>query len=139
MMKNCLIVFACPHVYSWEKEVIKKYEIIYNVEYLFADQIFYKGGSFQLIKEINEIIFLKNIEIVVFDTDFLPFIDSNIIQMTNSKTYKILLTFDNIVHGNLNLINGSKCNLVIAYDPLEVLIFRKYNIRSKYKSGRTSK
>ena len=132
MMKNCLIVFACPHVYSWEKEVIKKFKIIYNVEYLFADQIFYKGGSFQLIKEINKIIFLKNIEIVVFDTDFLPFIDSNIIQMTNSKTYKILLTFDNIVHGNLNLINGSKCNLVIAYDPLEVLIFRKYNISSHF-------
>ena len=36
MMKNCLIVFACPHVYSWEKEVIKKFEIIYNVEYLFS-------------------------------------------------------------------------------------------------------
>jgi hypothetical protein len=65
------------------KVFFKKFEIIYNVEYLFADQIFYKGGSFQLIKEINEIIFLKNIEIVVFDTDFLPFIDSNIIQMTN--------------------------------------------------------
>lgn len=132
MKKNCLIVFACPHIYSWEKEVIKKFEIIYNVEHLFADQIFNIGGSTLLIKKINEFISIKNIEIVVYDIDFLPFIDSNVIQKTGINSYKILLTFDNQVHGNLNIINGSKCNLVLAYDPLEVLIFRRYNINSLF-------
>jgi hypothetical protein len=126
------MVFACPHVYNWEKEVIKKFEIIYKVEFIFADQIFEIGGSSLIIKKINDTIAEKRIDIVLFDTDFLPYIDSNIIQKVNKKVYKILLTFDNIVHGNLNLINGSFCNLVLVYDPLEVLIFRKYNINSLF-------
>jgi len=132
MKKNCLIIFACPHIYSWEKEVITKFEIIYNVRFLFANKIFNKGGSTLLIKQINDEIALSKIDLVIFDTDYLPYIDSNIIEKVKSSSFKILLTFDNITHGNLNLINASKCNLVLAYDPLEVLLFRKYGINSLF-------
>jgi hypothetical protein len=130
MNKKCLIIFSVPHIYNWEKEVIKKFEIIYSVEFIFANQIYKSGGSSLLISRVNEILKLKNIEIVVFDTDFLPFIDANIINKINSNVYKILITFDNIVHGNLNLINGSYCDLVLTYDPLDVLKFRENNIKS---------
>jgi len=132
MKKNCLIIFACPHIYSWENDIIKKFKIIYNVEYLFANQLFNIGGTLFLIKKINEIISEKEIDILVFDTDFLPYVDSNVIQKTNKNCYKILISFDNIVHDNLNLIHGSNCNLTLAYDPLEVLIIRKYNINSLF-------
>jgi hypothetical protein len=132
MKKKCLIVFSIPHIYNWEKVVIKKFEIIYNVEFLFANEIFNSGGSYLLKKKINEILSLKNIDVVVFDTDFLPFVDANIIDSIPSNVYKILITFDNIVHSTLNLISGSFCDLVLTYDPLDVLKFRENNIKSLF-------
>lgn len=121
-----------PHIYHWENEVIKKFEIVYDVEYFFANQTYLNGGSNALIDKINKLILSSNIEIVVFDTDFIPFIDANIIQSVNSNVFKILVTFDNIAHGVLNLINGSYCDLVLTYDPLDVLKFRENNINALF-------
>ena len=130
--KKCLIVFSIPHIYSWEKEVVKKFELIYDVEFIFANKIFNSGGSSLLINKVNEIILYNNIDTIVFDTDFLPFIDANIINSISSNVYKILITFDNIAHGTLNLISGSFCDLVLTYDPLDVLKFRENNIKSLF-------
>lgn len=130
--KKCLIIFAHPHIHSWENEIINKFKIIYNVEFRFADEIFRSGGSMFLINKINEIISKLKIDIVIFDTDFSPYIDSNVINLVDSSVYKILITFDNIVHGNLNFINGSCCDLVLTYDPLDVFKFREKNIKALF-------
>jgi hypothetical protein len=130
--KNCLIIFALPHVHNWENDIINKFNLIYEVKYIFADKYFNKGGTENLIKVCNEIITNEKIDVVVFDTDFAPYIDANVIKSCNKNIFKILLTFDNIVHNNLNLINASNCNLVLTGDPIDVLKLKEYNLNSMY-------
>ena len=139
MKKKCLIIFSLPHVHNWELEIIGKFSIIFDIKYVFANQLFQQGGSQFIIEHCNKIITEENIEIVVFDTDFTPFIDANIIKNINHKTYKILITLDNIVHDTLNVVNGSYCNLVLTCDPIDVLKFNEYNIESHYFTIEASK
>jgi hypothetical protein len=130
--KNCLIIFALPHVHNWENDIINKFNLLYEVKYIFADQYFNKGGTENLIKVCNDIIKNEKIDIIIFDTDFAPYIDANVIKSFTKSIFKILLTFDNIVHSNLNLINASNCNLVLTGDPIDVLKLKEYNLNSMY-------
>jgi hypothetical protein len=130
--KNCFIIFAFPHVHNWENDIINKFSLIYEVKYIYADHCFNKGGTEYLIKVSNEIIINEKIDVIVFDTDFAPYIDANVIKSFSKSIFKILLTFDNIVHSNLNLINASYCNLVLTADPIDVLKLKEYNLNSMY-------
>jgi hypothetical protein len=130
--KNCLIIFALPHTNNWENDVILKFKILYNVKYIFASSYFKKGGSELLINTINEFVTKEDINIIIFDIDFAPYIDANIIKSIKGNPFKILLTFDNIAHGKLNIIPASNCNLVFTGDPIDVLKFNEFNINSMY-------
>ena len=132
LKKNCLIIFALPHVHNWENDVINKFKLIYEVKFIYAQEYFNQGGTELLIKVFNEIIIIEKINVVVFDTDFAPFIDANVIKNIKSDVIKILLTFDNIAHGKLNIIPASNCNLVLTGDPIDVLKLKEYNINSIY-------
>ena len=132
MKKKCLIIFAIPHVHNWENDVINKFKLLYDVEYVFANELFDKGGTQNIIITCNKIIKNEGIEIVVFDTDFLPFIDSHVIQSISNEVYKVLITYDSIVHDNLNIIHGSNCNLVLTGDSIDVFKLKEYNLNSLY-------
>ena len=69
MKKKCLIIFSLPHVHNWELEIIGKFSIIFDIKYVFANQLFQQGGSQFIIEHCNKIITEENIEIVVFDTE----------------------------------------------------------------------
>ncbi len=132
MKKKCLIIFSLPHVHNWETEIVDKFKIIFDVKYVFANQLFNKGGTQYLIEFCNKMIKDESIEVVIFDTDFTPFVDANVIKKINLNTFKIIISLDNIVHDVLNVIHGSYSNLVLTCDPIDVLKFNEYNIESHF-------
>jgi hypothetical protein len=130
--KNCLIIFALPHVHNWENDIILKFKLCFNVHFIFANKFFYKGGTELLIDSINKIIIKEEVNVVIFDIDFAPYIDANVIKSINPNIIKCIFTFDNIAHGKLNTIPASNCHLVLTGDPIDKIKLNEFNINSMY-------
>ena len=82
-MKNkVLVIFKYPR--AWNIDVVNRFSNYYDTEYLYISD--YKDKNFtEIIKEINDLIQTKNIEIVVFDVDYFKFINFFFIEKINSK------------------------------------------------------
>ena len=82
-MKNkVLIIFKYPHGYL-NQPIIDKFSNYYDTEYIYLND--YKNKNFiGTINDINNLIKLKNIEIVVFDVDYFKFINFFFIEKINN-------------------------------------------------------
>ena len=90
MKKKVLIVFKYPH--RWNNQVIKKFSNYYDTEKLYISDL--KNINFkEVVNKINNLIKLKNIEIVVFDPDYFKIINLFFIQKIKAKK-KIIWTGD---------------------------------------------
>lgn len=128
--KRCLIVFARRS--PWYHLVVKKFTLIYQTHHFFADQIFKDHGSIGIISRVNQLIDAKGIDIVVFDCDFLPYVDCVVIKRISDKVIKVLITFDDLIMHNLNAVNAHACDLVLSADPISVLKYREKGIDSEF-------
>ena len=83
MKKKVLIIFKYPRDH-WNRPIINRFSNFYNIEYLYISD--YKNKNFtEIVNKINNLIKLKNIEIVVFDVDYFKFINFFFINQINSK------------------------------------------------------
>ncbi len=128
--KNCLIIFRDEHRYS--HLLIEKMNVIYNSDYIFSENLFYKHGSKGIINLVNKRIKENSIEVVFFDIDGFPVIDSAIINQITNKVIKVLLTFDDLVMHNLNVASAAVCDLVLTADPVSVLKFKEKGLDAEY-------
>ena len=121
-MKNkVLVIFKYPR--AWNIDVVNRFSNYYDTEYLYISD--YKDKNFtEIIKEINDLIQTKNIEIVVFDVDYFKFINFFFIEKINSKK-KIIVTGDDFDQHDMHSITASACNLVLSHCPLSVLKYRE--------------
>ena len=72
MKKKVLIIFKYPH--EWNLDVTDQFSNYYDTEYLYISD--YKNKNFtEVIKETNNLIKSKNIEIIVFDVDYFKFVN----------------------------------------------------------------
>ena len=116
MKKKCLLIFKWP-IYA-QKFLINKFSKFYETEHLFISD--YKTQTYsKIIKEINEFIKSKNIEIVFFDSDFIKLINLFFIKKSEAEK-KILMTFDDAVFHEMNAITANVCNVVLSHCPLSV-------------------
>ncbi len=125
-MKNkVLIIFKYPHGH-WNIPVIDKFSNFYDTEHLYISD--YKNKNFtEIVNDINNLLKLKNIEIVVFDVDYFKFINLFFIRKINCKT-KILITGDDFDLHDMNAITASGCDLVLSGCPLSVLKYQEKRI-----------
>jgi len=121
MKKRVLIVFKYPR--AWNISVVNRFSNYYDTEYLYISN--YKSENFtEIIKEINDLIKSKNIEIVVFDVDYFKFINFFFIEKINGKK-KIIITGDDTDQHEMHSVTASACDLVLSHDPLSVLKFKE--------------
>ena len=121
MKKKVLIIFKYPH--DWNVDVTDNFSNYYDTEYLYISD--FKNRNFtEIIKDINNSIKLKNIEIVVFDAGYLKFINLFFIERIISKK-KILLTTDNFHLHELNSITANACDIVLCGDPYQTLRYKE--------------
>ena len=132
-MKNkVLIVFKYPRA-NWNPYVIKKFSNYYETEHLYISE--YKNKNFtEIVKDINELIEQKNIQIVVFDVDYFKFINSFFIEKINSKK-KILWTGDDFELHEMHAITASSCDIVLSHCPLSVLKYREKGYKAHVLHG----
>ncbi len=121
MKKKVLIIFKYPH--GWNKDVINKFSNYYDTEFLYVSN-FENKNFVEIVKEINDLISLKKIEIVVFDPDYFKFINYFFVQKINCKK-KILMTGDDFHLHELHSITASACDMVLSSDPLSVLKYKE--------------
>ena len=132
MKKNkVLIIFRYPHGYL-NSPIIDKFLNYYDTEYIYLND--YKNKNFiETINDVNNLIKLKNIEIVVFDVDYFRFINFFFIEKINCKK-KILITADDFDFNEFHSITASACNLVLSACPLSVLKYRQKGYEAHYIS-----
>tara|TARA_Y100000590_G_scaffold380149_1_gene448256 strand:+ start:387 stop:1553 length:1167 start_codon:yes stop_codon:yes gene_type:complete len=121
MKKKVLIIFKYPH--GWNRDVINKFSNYYDAEFLYVSN-FENKNFVEIVKEINDLISLKKIEIVVFDPDYFKFINYFFVQKINCKK-KILMTGDDFHLHELHSITASECDMVLSSDPLSVLKYKE--------------
>jgi hypothetical protein len=128
MKKKVLIVFKYPH--AWNENVINKFSNYYDIIHLYISE--YKNLNFkEVIKNINNIIKSKNIDITVFDPDYFKFINLFFIEQIISKK-KVLMIGDDIGLHEFHSITASKCDLVLNSDPMAVLKYQEKGYDSKF-------
>ena len=71
MKKKALIIFKAE--WYWNKFIIQKFSKFYQAEYIYLDKI--EKNYLDTIKEINNLIEKKKIEVVFFDVDYQKFIN----------------------------------------------------------------
>ena len=121
MKKKVLIIFKYPH--AWNEHVINRFLIYYDTEYLYISN--FKNKNFtEIVEHINNLIKLKNIEIVVFDVDYFKFINFFFIKKINSKK-KIFITGDDFEFHEFHSVTASACDLVLSQCPLSVLKYKE--------------
>ena len=119
MKKKVLIIFKYPH--EWNADITDKFSNYYDIESLYISDL--KNRNFtEIVNDINNLIKSKNIEIVVFDSGYLKFINLFFIERINTKK-KVLLTSDNFHLHELNSISANGCDLVLCGDPFQTLRF----------------
>ena len=131
-MKNkVLIIFKYPHGYL-NQPIIDKFSNYYDTEYIYLND--YKNKNFiGTINDINNLIKLKNIEIVVFDVDYFKFINFFFIEKINCKK-KILITADDFDFNEFHSVTANTCNLVLSACPLSVLKYKQKGYEAHYIS-----
>jgi|TARA_Y100000310_G_C20667253_1_gene808268 hypothetical protein len=136
-MKNkVLIIFKYPRA-NWNEPIINKFSNYYDTEYLYINN--YKNKNYkELVKEINNLIKLKDIEIAVFDVDYFKFINFFFIENINVKK-KILWTGDDFELHEINSITASACDLVLTTCPLSALKYREKGYDSLVLHGEYGK
>ena len=116
MKKKCLLIFKWP-IYA-QKFLINKFSKFYETEHIFISD--YKTQTYsKIIKEINELIKSKNIQIVFFDSDFIKLINLFFIKKIEVEK-KILMTFDDAVFHEMNAITANACDIVLSHCPLSI-------------------
>ena len=121
MKKKVLIIFKYPH--AWNEHVINRFLIYYDTEFLYISN--FKNKNFtEIVEHINNLIKLKNIEIVVFDVDYFKFINFFFIDKIHGRK-KILVTGDDTDQHEMNSITASACDLVLSHCPLSVLKYKE--------------
>ena len=121
MKKKVLIVFKYPH--TWNENVIDKFSKYYDTDHLYISQ--YKNLNFkEIIKDINDLIKSKKIDITVFDPDYFKFINLFFIDKIISKK-KILMIGDDAGLHEFHSITASACDLILNSDPMAVLKYRE--------------
>jgi len=121
MKKKVLIIFKYPH--AWNEHVINRFLIYYDTEFLYISN--FKNKNFtEIVEHINNLIKLKNIEIVVFDVDYFKFINFFFIKKINSKK-KIFITGDDFEFHEFHSVTASACDLVLSQCPLSVLKYKE--------------
>ena len=138
MKKKILIIFKYPRG-NWNGPVIRKFSNFYDVEHLYISD--YKNENFtEIIENINNLVKLKNIEIVVFDVDYFKFINLFFINKIDCKK-KILITGDDFDQHDVHSITASACDIVLSGCPLSVLKYKEKGYESHwmhYESGNAS-
>ncbi len=131
-MKNkVLIIFKYPHGYL-NQPIIDKFSNYYDTEYIYLND--YKNKNFiGTINDINNLIKLKNIEIVVFDVDYFKFINFFFIEKINCKK-KILITADDFDFNEFHSVTANTCNLVLSACLLSVLKYKQKGYEAHYIS-----
>ena len=82
MKKKVLIIFKYPH--EWNADVTDKFSNYYDTDFLYISN--FKNSNFtEIVNDINNLIKSKNIEIVVFDSGYLKFINLFFIERINTK------------------------------------------------------
>ncbi len=127
MNKKVLIIFKYPRG-NWNPTVIDKFSNYYETEHLYVSDYLNKNFT-EVVDEINNLINLKNIEIVVFDVDYFKFINFFFIKNINCKK-KILITGDDFELHDMNAITASACDLVLSHCPLSVLKYKEKGFES---------
>ena len=121
MKKKVLIIFKYQH--AWNEHVINRFLIYYDTEFLYISN--FKNKNFtEIVEHINNLIKLKNIEIVVFDVDYFKFINFFFIKKINSKK-KIFITGDDFEFHEFHSVTASACDLVLSQCPLSVLKYKE--------------
>ena len=86
--------------------------------------------NFEIIKKINEIISIKNVNLVLFEGDHVSIIDYDFINKIDQNVKKGLFLGDNMEWHQVNMITGSACNFILPEDPISVLKFREVGYES---------
>ncbi len=121
MRKKCLLLYKWPSYYT--QFLVSKFSKFYDTEYLYISN--FKNKNFSgIIKEINDFIKSKNIEIVFFDVDFIKLINFFFIKKIENVK-KILVSGDDYGLHEMNAITASACDLVLSHCPLSVLKYKE--------------
>ena len=128
MKKRVLIIFKYPHY--WNDHVIDKFSNYYHTDHLYISE--FKNLNFkEIIKNINDIIKLKKIDITVFDPDYFKFINLFFIEKIISKK-KVLMIGDDVGLHEFHAITGSACDLILNSDPMAVLKYEEKGYESLF-------
>lgn len=126
--RKALIVFSKEH--RWASHLVGKLSHQYHVISIIAAPIFINGGTVAVEKKINELITNNDIDLVFFDTEFFPIIDSLVINATPKGVLRVLLAFDDALQHEINLQHALSCHAVLTADPVSAYRFQQRNIPS---------
>jgi len=122
MKKKALIIFKSE--WYWNKFIIKKVSKFYQAEHIHLEKI--KKNYLDTIKEINNLIREKRIEVVIFDVDYQKFMNLFFInEIKNVK--KIMMSWDNYERKNFNMLTASSCHVVMT-DPISIMEYNEIGI-----------
>ena len=114
--KNCLIVLKRKSNYSIS--LVRNFSNFYNVSIFFIHDRLNKNSK-SIISEINSIIVDKNIELTLFEGDYISLINYDFIKSVDCQT-KCLITLDDDDCHSFNLITGRDCDLILTTCPTSV-------------------
>ena len=136
--EKLLLVFKTAAV--WNEHIIRKFSLAYDVEYLFADEIFRQGGSVGLVKAIERHLVGNDISIAAFDIDFYRIFDYGLLsRLSYHASVIIAVSFDDLVLHRQNLVTAGACDIVLLADPIAVLKYRERGYQAEYLALEASK
>ena len=121
MKKKVLAVFKYPR--AWNMDIVNRFSNYYDTEYLYLSNYTNKNFT-ESLNEINNQIYLKEYEIVIFDVDYFKFINYFFIEKIKCKK-KILVTGDDFELHEMHSITASACDIVLSHCPFSVLKFKE--------------
>ena len=121
MKKKVLAVFKYPR--AWNVDIVNRFSNYYDTEYLYLSK--YPNKNFtEVLNEINNQIYQKKYEIVIFDVDYFKFINYFFIEKIKCNK-KILVTGDDFELHEMHSITASACDIVLSHCPFSVLKFKE--------------
>jgi len=135
--ENCLIVYKFPQ--PWHVHLEKKLSLVWGINRLYARDILLKSGSSGLIREINNVVQGSSVKLVMFDTDYFAPVDVEVIQHVTPRVGRVLLTFDDLLLHERNVLTARVCDLVLTCDPISALRYQEEGIEASYMPLESSK